>query len=279
MANYYYGIQSEEHMYLDLSGFTSWENDGAKFAIYFSYPSSNTGEGWSQANSTDGYYSSMCWKVNGQDNDHLYECIVPQLYGNNTIWNLVIPVRLDPNAETPNWNQKWNQSQDLHFNADNQNANMIRVTDWGYAELDAANVISRAARLEFYGRYFMDTVTCSGTGDSDATTSDMWNTVKYEYQTHLARLYQGDVWKAEGDIESTSLLKQAVARYDYIVLYKQYAHEDFINRAESPNAPTSNYMLRNDDFDYMPNILVVIISVSLASVVLITLLKVKRHKQ
>ena len=281
--NDYYGIEGEEHVYLDLSGFPDWDSADAKFAIWFGAPNTTDESRWGQSKTSDGYTSSFCWKVNGQTNEHLYECIVPTLHqGSGTIWNFVTVLRINPVASEPTWDQSvlWNKTQDLHFNPDNEAATMIRITGWDNSgELDTENNISKADRLEYFGRYFLNAVQCSGDGESDATTSDMWNAVKYEYQTHLARLYQGDVWTAEGDIESTSLLKQAVARYDYIVLYKQYAHDDFINRAKSPNAPTSNYMLRNDDFDYMPNILVVIISVSLASVVLITLLKVKRHKQ
>lgn len=276
-ANYYYGIKSEEHIYLDLSSFKTWENDGAKFAFYFSNPISNTGEGWGLANTSGDYYSSFCWKVNGQDNEHLYECIVPKLYNNTTIWNLVIAVRMSSTANTPSWDAKWNQSQDLHFDSSNHNANMIRVTNWGTAELDATNSISKVTRMSFFGQYFLDTVKCSGNGDSDATTNDMWNTLKYEYETHLADDYQGDFWTAEADEEGT-LLEQAAARYDYIVFYKQYAHEDFVNRAESPNKSSRYLDAYNAEFDSMPSILIVVISISIASVALILLIKAKHRR-
>ena len=233
--NQYYGIKSEEHMYLDLSGFTAWEQENAKFAIYFAFPSSTNETRWSLANSSDGYYPSFCWKVEGQDNDHLYECIVPSnSKEDGRLWNMVIAVRLDPAAVSPNWDQAWNQTQNLSFNSGNEKANMIRVSDWGKGELDAENVISKDARIGFYGQYFLDTVKCSGTGDSDATTAQMWNDVNVAYTNHLASLYQGDIWLTDPDEEGAAIAK-AMARYDYIVLFKKYSHDDFINRAASPN--------------------------------------------
>ena len=229
----YFGVRAENHMYLDLSAFPSWEEGDAKFAIYFAFPNSTNENRWSQAHSPDGYYPSFCWKVNGQDNDHLYECVVPNIYSSGfNLWNMVIAVRLEPAATSPNWDQKWNQTQNLSFNSSNHQANMIRITGWNQGQLDNENIISEQSRLDFYGRYFMDTVTCSGTGASDATTSDMWNAVKTDYQ-RMSRMYQGDIWTCVADEEGSDIA-QAMARYDYIVLYKAYGHEDFINRAESP---------------------------------------------
>ena len=38
-----------------------------------------------------------------------------------------------------------------------------------------------------------------------------------------------------------SLLSQAITSYDYIVFYKQYAHEDFINRQDSATITQYSY--------------------------------------
>ena len=122
-ANYYYGIEADTHMYLDLSGFQGWEIDNAKFAIWFSEPANTNESRWSQSNSEGGYYNAFCWKVNGQGNDHLYECIVPNVsQDGKTIWGKVNAVRIDSAAVSPNWEQKFNQTQDLVFIPGNQNA-------------------------------------------------------------------------------------------------------------------------------------------------------------
>ena len=126
----------------------------------------------------------------------------------------------------------WNQTQNLSFNPSNHEANMIHVDDWGHAEYDTANVISKETRLEFYGRYFLNTVTCSETGAYDATTKAMWDAVENEYTHHLARLYQGDIWMLDPEGKDT-LIAQAVARYDCILFQKEYKHSDFINRGKS----------------------------------------------
>ena len=232
----YYGIKGDEHMYLDLSGFPQWEESGAKFAIWFAYPHYLNKSRWGMGNSKDnGYQPSFCWKVEGQDNDHLYECIVPNVSSNEgkSIWSMAIAVRFNPDATSPNWDYAWNQTQDLSFVVANNNADMIHVSDWNDGDLDADNVIGMANRLEFYGNYFLDTVVCSGAGDSDATTATMWNAVKDEYEQHLSLTYQGEIWKLDPAGKGTRIA-QAMERYDYIVFTKAYSHVDFINRAESP---------------------------------------------
>ena len=285
-SNPIYGILGESHMYLDLSGFTDWENDGAKFAIYFACPAQSNNTDWSKANAIgNAYYSSFCWKVNGQDNEHLYECIVPNFYtgGSRNIWNLVIAVRFGAEAYSPNWeDHKCNQTSNLSFNSSNQNANMIHISDWNDGYIDSENIISDESRVNFYGDYFLDTVSCSGDGSSDATTADMWNAVKYEYQTHLSRLTQGTVWTTNGD-EDGSAIEKAMARYDYIVLYKQqYGHEDFINRAESPNkteySTLSSYINPNKNND-MAILLIAIVTISLTSISMLLIYKKTKERK
>ena len=274
----YFGVQSDTHIYLDLSSHTDWEVDNAKFAIWFAYPDTNNESGWGQSYYNGNYYSSFCWKVNGQDNEHLYECVVPS-YGGATVWNMVIAVRMDKDATTPNWDQAYNQTQDLIYNSTNQVANMIRVTGWEQSDsyLDKDNPITRQSRLDFYGQYFLDTVGCSGTGDSDSTTAEMWTTVQYEYEHQLSRTFQGEVWKTVANKEGT-LIAQAMARYDYIVLYKQYDHVDYINRAESPNASSYAYTYSNDLITNDNIIIIVAIIVALSTLTLASLIILKRHK-
>ena len=273
----YYGIrrESNNHMYLDLSGFQDWEQGNAKFAIYFACPQFTDEKRW----------SSFCWKVEGQDNPHLYECHVPEYAdGVNNFWNLVIAVRFSPDLAIPCWPEDtsllWNQTNNLSFNASNDTANMIHVDNWSGGYLDAENSIFMETRVNFYGQYFIDTVSCSGSGNSDVTTSAQWDAVKYEYQNHLSTKFQGEVWKAVADKStSASLVSQAMARYDYIVLYKQYNHEDFINRAESPNKTTysGSYIPDSDIQNNNFVIIYIIAGVSILSLTALIILK-KKHK-
>ena len=276
IATDYYGIKAEGHAYLDLSHYTDWEQGDAKFALYFSCPNSTDESKWGQAYSGEGYYSSFCWKVLGQDNDHLYECVIPNIYiSGYNLWNLVIAVRFDPVAAEPGWNNVWNQTQNLSFNSSNHTQNLIQINGWNSGQLVSS--ISKADRLNFYGQYFLDTVSCSGHGNSDATTSAQWNSVKADY-THLSRLYRGDIWTTTAD-ESGSLIAQAMARYDYIVLYKQYGHEDFINRAESPNKTTysSRFAIFNSiSIDKNNSLLIVIIVACITSIAAILYFALKK---
>ena len=285
----YYGIKGGNHIYLDLNRFTDWDSAYAKFGIWFANPSSGNSSSWGLANSkSGGYYSSLCWKVEGQDNSHLYECIVP---GSSTIlWNMVKVIRFNSVVQAPTWDDEstniWNRTQNLTFLASNKDANMVYVDNWNEGDsnghLDAENIIADTSRADFYGKYFLDTVSCSGSGNSDATTSAMWDAVRYEYETHLSDAIQGKVWLAVAD-ESGTDVQKAMARYDYIVFYKQYDHFDFINRAESANKTEySNSALITDkniieSNEYMI-LIISLLALSILSITALVILKKVKHK-
>lgn len=276
----YYGIRGENHVYLDLKNFTDWEQNNAKFALFFTYPDYTNESRWSQAYVNGSYQPSFLWKVEGQDNEHLYEGIVPSLSTNgDRIWNMVIAVRYDSTATEPGWNNKWNQTQDLTFNSTNHQSNIINITDWGSGEiLDQQYRINNDTRLGFFGQYFLDTVTCSGTGNSDATTSTEWNNVKVAYN-HLNRVLQGDVWTATADVNGT-LVEQAMARYDYIVFYKQYNHEDFINRQSegSGRSLTINSPIVVNNIGDNDRLILIIVLASLMTISAFALIILKKYK-
>ena len=282
-ASYYYGIKGDTHAYLDLSQFQSWEEGNAKFALFFGAPDFYDASEWGKSNSSEGYYSSFMWRVEGQDNPHLYECIVPSYGNGDRYWNFVIAVRFNPSTESPYWTDDgtviWNKTGNLQYIGTNYDANMVHISDWNSGSLDAEHIITRDSRVGFYGQYLLDTVSCSGHGNSDSTTNEQWNAIKREYINHLSKTFQGDVWLTTAD-KSGSLIAQAMARYDYIVLYKEYNHEDFINRAESPNKTiySSEALMIQHDFDNKKaSIYIVIIAITSIST-LGLLVVVKRRK-
>jgi len=286
-ATYYNGIKSDNHAYLDLSAFQGWEDGNAKFALFFGAPDYYDASEWGKSNSSEGYYSSFMWRVQGQDNSHLYECIVPS-YGNGSrLWNLVIAVRFNPNTESPYWTDDssviWNKTGDLQFIPSNHNANMIHINDWNGGYIDGDNIIARSSKVGFYGQYFLDTVSCSGHGNSDSTTSNQWNAVKAEYINHLSKTFQGDVWTTVADKSaSASTIAQAMARYDYIILYKEYDHEDFINRKGSPNKteyPASEMYAGLQPYASDKNSSIYIVVIALASITTLGLLVVIKRKK
>ena len=83
-----------------------WTTDGAKFAIY--YFNSGSDNGWS-AFMTSADESTV--KADIPDN-----------------YSTVIFVRLNPSASAPDWNAKWNQTEDLTISGDN---NLFTISDWG----------------------------------------------------------------------------------------------------------------------------------------------------
>ena len=280
----FYGVRGDTHFYLDLKDNSNWREANAKYAIYFAHSNNfNKKEDWSLSNSSDGYYLSHMWKVTGQSNENLYECIVPG--GSSTLWNLAIAVRFDPVQAYPGWYNVWNQTDDINFNSSNHTANMIYINSSGNGEIYPEHAISKETRLNFFGQYLLDTISCSGNGNSDATTNEQWNAVKAEYKTHLSTSFQGGVWTAIAD-KTGNTLAQAIYRYDYILFYKHYEHEDFINRAD----PNSGYQpLSSNEYIsaiYTPTdnkklaMYIVIISlVSISSVGLLLVVKRKKTMQ
>ena len=120
-ADYYAGRESNirnnlpyGEIYLDLTEFTNWEIDGAKFGFYFFDSGHNA-------------FSDLAVSVPLQD--HIY---IASYELDFTPTNM-IGIRLDYSCTTPNWNQKLNQTQNLAF----YQYGVIGVTDWSTGWSDA----------------------------------------------------------------------------------------------------------------------------------------------
>lgn len=84
----------------------NWLQGNARFAIYFF----GNGDGWADLTDSNG--------------DGIYEGEVPAGY------TKVIFCRMNPDAAENNWNNKWNQSQDLDVPTDNTNCFYVADGSW-----------------------------------------------------------------------------------------------------------------------------------------------------
>ena len=84
----------------------NWKIDNARFAAYFF----GNGERWLDMTDTD--------------SDGVYECEIPEGYPN------VIFCRMNPNATANNWNNKWNQTDDLTVPTDGTNCYTVKEGTW-----------------------------------------------------------------------------------------------------------------------------------------------------
>lgn len=84
----------------------NWTMDNARFAAYFF----GNGERW--LDMTDA------------DSDGCYECEIPEGYPS------VIFCRMNPNTTTNNWNNKWNQTEDLTVPTDGTNCYTVKEGTW-----------------------------------------------------------------------------------------------------------------------------------------------------
>lgn len=102
-ADYYVGRESNirgdypyGEIYLDLTGFTSWEDADAQFGVYF-------------FGANDNAFSDFAVSVPNQE--HIWIAS----YELDFVPTNMIGVRFDSACTTPNWDQKWNQTQNLTF--------------------------------------------------------------------------------------------------------------------------------------------------------------------
>ena len=84
----------------------NWKIDNARFAAYFF----GNGERWLDMTDTD--------------SDGVYECEIPEGYPS------VIFCRMNPNATANNWNNKWNQTDDLTVPTDGTNCYTVKEGTW-----------------------------------------------------------------------------------------------------------------------------------------------------
>ena len=235
----HYGLKSGNHVYLDLSSYTDWTEDYAKFSVYFFNSDRFDGDAW--ASIYDGNHSnlsnSFVWKVEGKNDDYFYEGIVPQLNGIDVIWNGVIATRHNPSDTSPNFD--WGQSNNFYFNSSNQNLNVLGVQ--GYNEdLDVTTSTTDNDRAIFYGTYFLSKTgeACVQNGSTNvATLNEKWTDCCNEYKMHCSDMVEWLIWNSTTG--STNDLTKAMERYDYINFKKSsysLTKGDFVTRSTSGNS-------------------------------------------
>ena len=112
-GNYPYG-----EIYLDLTQFSDWEGDGAKFGVYF-------------FNDTRNAFSDLAVNVPLQDGIYIASY---ELDFNPT---QMIGVRFSSSCTTPNWDDRWNQTQNLPF----YQYGVIGVTAYDYGWPDELAIV------------------------------------------------------------------------------------------------------------------------------------------
>ncbi len=131
-ADYYAGRESNiknnlpyGEIYLDLTEFTGWEGDNAKFGFYFFDDNNHSA------------FSDLAASVPLQD--HIY---IASYELDFTPTNM-IGIRLNSSCTTPSWGDKWNQTQNLAF----YQYGVIGVTgsDYGWSDTLATVKITRSS--------------------------------------------------------------------------------------------------------------------------------------
>lgn len=250
-------FEAGQQVYLDLNG-QGWTSDDAHINVHI----------W--GNTAGGAITDLeMHNVHGWDNDnnHLYEFTVP----GSGYWSNIIFYRSSASA-----GGKWyNQTADLSGDSSN---NVFKLTSYTGGSWNWN--MSNDDRAECYGTYFLEQITCSGSG-SITSTSTNWTNVSNEYDA-LSETIQGIVWTSEA-AESGTDLEEAMYRYDYIVLYKKYSgYNDFINRKDSPEKAFSGRYISFGilgNSENMNSLLIIVITSALAVSAVTGYFLLRRKKQ
>lgn len=271
--------RNNTQLYLDLYEMeTDWESAGAVFAAYLYGSNNYSGVEWVKLNLVNGFYNE-----NQSINTALYELIIPSGNYTNAIF-----VRLKPEGAEGydsennglNWNNKWNQTPDLHVDL---TKNVCKLTNWNAGNYDWN--LTDEGRMLCYGRYFNLQVVC----DEGVHIPDNWDVVKSEY-SHLCLDIKSLIRASVANPEGTSI-EQAVSKYDDIVFRRRYAgHDDFMNR--NANDGTSGSVYKGTLNSIVPGfnpfniesetsittvIIIIASSVSLLSITALSILLVKKR--
>ena len=142
-----------------------WNTDGAWFAV------------WSYSSSSDGQWA----KFTDYDGDGVYSAYIPV---GHTTMNLV---RMNSSATTPDWDQKWNQTNNITINS----YNYFTITGWNQSNYSRGTHTVASKNVCFPGAYNnWDSNTKATVSNGIATM-----TVKItNAQTYAFKVLVGDKW-------------------------------------------------------------------------------------
>lgn len=138
--------------------------------------------------------------------------------------------------------------------------------------------IEMNAHVDFFNRYFLDTINCSGAGDNTDKTMVIsnWDDVESFFNA-LPNENKTRYLLGEDDD-----LVEMLTRYDYCVFHKKYPIKDFLNRKNSVNryysTSSTPQLIKSNDTSIVIIIASSIVTIS-STLILIYLLKKKRINQ
>ena len=136
--------------------------------------------------------------------------------------------------------------------------------------------------LSWFPSYFLETISCSGRGDQNDKNmiTSRWGEVK-EYFLNLSTEYQ-DAFSS-GEL-TDPMTNEALIRYDYIVFYKGYGVDDFLNRSGnsniygSKNNINAQYLMNNLTNDSTVTLVIICSSICVISLTTILVIMIKKRR-
>ncbi len=137
-----YDMDSKNITHLYLSPNSNWKSDGARFAAYF------FGNGDTWVSMTD------------ENSDGIYECVIPTAKS----YPSVIFCRMNGNTSTNNWDNKWDQTNNLTVPTDGKNRYTIAEGAWSYGNGSWSTIYDDSKWTTFTAPTYSVTINITGYG-------------------------------------------------------------------------------------------------------------------
>ena len=154
--------------YLNLSDFTNWKSDSARFAAYFCNSGTAGQDGaWVSATACPG-------------NDNWYYVTCPA----NSTYTTLIWCRMDGSNNTNNWDNKYNQTADLSYESGKYTT---KITDWGSGTQNNTThthtITITGKGRDYSGATISNLTSANSSGTPDWTTTSTYNPADYKVAT------------------------------------------------------------------------------------------------
>ena len=190
-GNTLYDVDDKTLSYLHLKPNANWKQSNARFAAYF-------------------FGNGETWVSMEQDRDDYYTCEIPT----NKKYPNVILCRMNPSTTANNWNNKWNQTEDLVIQNNGNNLYTVKDNTWDKGGGDWSRFLDNSQWTTYTEPTYDVTINITGKGSivindktyegtTEETTTLTIEDIVVNQALTVTAITPADRWDYEGDATIT----------------------------------------------------------------------------
>ena len=189
-GNTLYDVDDKTLSYLHLKPNANWKQSNARFAAYF-------------------FGNGETWVSMEQDRDDYYTCEIPT----NKKYPNVILCRMNPRTTANNWNNKWNQTEDLVIQNNGNNLYTVKDNTWDKGGGDWSRFLDNSQWTTYTEPTYDVTINITGKGaivingqtyeGTTEETTTLTIEVVVNHALTVTAITPADRWDYEGDATIT----------------------------------------------------------------------------